>query len=382
MPNFNNEVTIIGGGPAGSIAAINLSDLGFDVCLIEKKSFPRETLCGEFLSKEVVLNLKQLGLYDEFISLNPNPINRFRLINNDGKEISTKLIFTAFGLRRSVFDNFLLGAAKRKGIKVMQPEEVKMIKREDDAFILYVKDINANKVSIKSKYVIAAYGKHNILDKSLNRSFANIKSSLNGVKYHFDSMLLNEFNKEEISIYLANSIYCGVNAVDAGKVTICFLEKRNNKEITSRENLLKFISETEKFNKIFKPGYEELIMSNPVWGTGDIFFGKRKAVENGIFMIGDAAGVIAPITGDGIGMAFQSAGIISQVLLDIRCGNRSIQDAEEIYQIKWNSLFKSRLQSSHIIQSVIMKNFGRMLGVNLLNKFPQILPYFINITRG
>jgi len=382
MPNYNHEVTIIGGGPAGSVTAIKLSELGFDVCLIEKKKFPRETLCGEFLSKEVILNLKQLGLYDEFISLNPNPINRFRLINNDGKEISTKLNFTAFGLRRSVFDNFLISAAIRKGIKVIQPAEVKMIKREEDVFALYVKDNNAKEVIVKSKYVIAAYGKHNILDKSLKRNFANIKSSLNGVKFHFDSMLLNEFKKEEISIYLGNGIYCGVNAVDADKVTICFLEKRKNKEITSRENLLKFISGNEKFNKIFKPGYKELIMSNPVWGTGDIFFGKRKAVEKGIFMIGDAAGVIAPITGDGMGMAFQSANIISQVLFDARCCNISTPHAEEIYQIRWDSLFKSRLQSSHIIQSVIMRNYGRILSMNFLCKFPQILPYFVSITRG
>jgi len=381
MIHYDYDITIIGGGPAGSAAAIKLTELGFDVCIVEKKSFPRETLCGEFLSKEVIENLKQLNLYDEFISLCPNLINYFRLINNNGNEIAARLNFSAFGLRRSVFDEFLLNAVKAKGIKILQPAEVKEIHKLDGSFVLNIKN-NTGYLTISSKYVIAAYGKRNILDKLLNRSFVNYKSNLNGIKYHFDAELFKEFNKEEIRIYLADGIYCGVNAVDNNCVTICFLESRNKQNNSSRENLLNFISSIEKFQNLFRPGYEEFVKSNIVYGSGDIFFGKRNAVENGIFMIGDAAGVIAPITGDGIGMAFQSAGIISQVLLNARSGNNSIEEVEKIYQFKWNSLFRSRIFSSHIIQSVIMKNFGRIISVNILNRFPQMLPYFINITRG
>lgn len=382
MAKFDHEVTIIGGGPAGSVAAIRLADFGFEVCLIEKKIFPREILCGEFLSKEVIENLKQLGLYEEFLSLNPNPIKRFRLINNDGKEISTKLNFSAFGLRRSVFDNFLINAARRKGITILQPAEVKKITRKEDLFQLDVRNSSLEDIKILSKYVIAAYGKHNILDKSLGRSFANTRTGLNGVKFHFDEQYLNEFDKDEIRIYLSDGIYCGVNAVDENKVTVCFLEKKLSKNISSRENLLKFISSTEKFKILFKPGFEELVLCNPVWGTGDIYFGKRRAVENGIFMIGDAAGVIAPITGDGIGMACQSAVIVSDVLYDMRCGMITASEADSVYQSRWDLFFKNRLITSNIIQKVVLKNFVRMLSMDIMRRFPGILPYFINSTRG
>jgi len=382
MNNNNHEIAIVGGGPAGSAASIMLADSGFDVCLIEKKNFPRETLCGEFLSREVIENLKQLNLYEEFISLCPNPIKYFRLIDNAGKEVSTKLNFQAFGLRRSVLDDLLINVVKKKGIRVIQPAEVKEIKHYNDSFVLNIKNIGADDLTIKSKHVIAAYGKHNILDKSFNRGFANYKSGMNGVKLHLDTGLFNEFNKEEIRIYLAGGIYCGVNAVDNNFVTICFLENRNQHNKSSRENLLNFISNTEKFKKLFKPGYEEFIKNNIIWGSGDIYFGRRNAVENRIFMIGDAAGVIAPVTGDGIGMAFQSAGIVSEVFSSIRSGKNSDREAENIYQSKWNSLFRGRLLSSHIIQSVIMKDIGRMLSLNVLTRFPKILPYFINITRG
>ena len=382
MNNYNHNVIIIGGGPAGSIAALRLSNLGFDVCLIEKKKFPRETLCGEFLSKEVIENLIQLNLYEEFISLYPNPIKKFKLINANGMEITAKLNFTAFGLRRSVFDAFLLNTIKRKGIRIIQPAEVKEIRREGDFFVIYIKSESEGYKILTSKYVIAAYGKQNTLDKYLQRDYLKYESNFNGVKLHLNSNLFKEFNTNEIRIYLEDGIYCGVNSVDNNDITVCFLENRKKQKDSSRENLLKFISRTEKFQSIFKPGYEEFIKSNIVCGSGNIFFGKRKAVENGIFMIGDAAGVIAPITGDGIGMAFQSAGIISQILSDARAGKIPVDGIGNIYQIKWNSLFKSRVFTSYIIQNLILMNFSRRLSIEILNRFPKILPYLINKTRG
>ena len=98
------ETAVIGGGPAGSSTAINLAKKGFKVCLFEKTSFPRETICGEFLSKEVIENLKILNLFDKFNALKPNLINSFRYFNDNGESISTHFNFNAYSLKRSTFD--------------------------------------------------------------------------------------------------------------------------------------------------------------------------------------------------------------------------------------------------------------------------------------
>src|SRR5690606_6157947 len=118
------DIGIIGAGPAGSTAAAYFASYGFDTCLFEKKIFPRETLCGEFLSPEVIHLLKEQNLFNEFISLNPNKINSFRLFNNSGESLFSKFGFEAFGLSRSLFDNLLLANAISKGVTVYQPAEV------------------------------------------------------------------------------------------------------------------------------------------------------------------------------------------------------------------------------------------------------------------
>jgi flavin-dependent dehydrogenase len=83
MKAIEYDIAIIGGGPAGSAAGLYLSSAGFNTCLIERKKFPREVLCGEFLSGEVSLLLKELNLFEKFLSLNPVKISRFNGLENN-----------------------------------------------------------------------------------------------------------------------------------------------------------------------------------------------------------------------------------------------------------------------------------------------------------
>ncbi len=78
MNKHDFDVIIIGGGPAGAVAAIYLSRWGLRTAVIEHKAFPRETLCGEFLSLEVIEQIRELKLEEEFLKLNPKSIKFFQ----------------------------------------------------------------------------------------------------------------------------------------------------------------------------------------------------------------------------------------------------------------------------------------------------------------
>src|SRR3990170_4438890 len=285
---MQHEITIIGGGPSGSTAAIYLANFGFDVCLIEKKIFPREILCGEFLSREVVKNLKELNLFNHFLKLKPNPISSFAMF----------------------YDN------KEKGVKVYQPFEVSEIIKEGNCYKLRLKSSVHSTQMINSRYVIAAYGKRNHLDAKLKRKFVSYKSNLDGIKYHVNKKFLRNVNDNQIQIYTSDGIYCGVNSVNDEEVTVCFLEDRANISRSPAQSFERLTNSNSAFESLFSSEIENIFLSNRVYGSGNIFFGKRNKVENGIFMIGDAAQVIAPLAGDGISMAMDSAKLLANLFKD------------------------------------------------------------------
>jgi flavin-dependent dehydrogenase len=377
------EFGIIGGGPAGTTAAIYLSRLGYSVCLFEKKIFPRDTLCGEFLSVEVTNILQELELFEQFLTLKPNHITRFRFINNDSKEITVPLNFKSFGLRRSVFDHFLLTQAKVSGAVIFQPAEIRNIYRIADSFVLSIKTNPCTfKDGITVSKLIAAWGRQSKLDKLIGRNFINYKSGMNGVKIHIDKNQINGFHPNEIKIYAADKIYCGVNVVDNGMAALCFLEETKRANIPSKQQFGRLMKFNKNFRLLFPAGFENEFVNKPVTGTGNIFFGRRNLIENGIYMIGDSAGVITPLAGDGIGMAMESARLLAslfQYQMEMKLTEEAVQ---RMYVKKWNDLFKRRIRTAWKVQKIIMNPVLRKTGVYLGSIYPEVVKRIISRTRN
>lgn len=380
--NHNYDVIIIGGGPTGSTAALYLSKFGFKTCVIEKKKFPREILCGEFLSGEVSKTLKELNLFESFLSVNPVKISKFKFINEKGTEISSEFDFPAYALKRSLFDQFLLKSAVTSGVKVYQPAEAKIIKKDGDKFLVRIKVSDDQEITINSDYVIAAYGKQNIIDKKLNRSFVGTKTKLQAIKFHLPNRCINNFPSNEIRIYTGAGIYCGLNRVSDQETTLCVIEKKINGEHSSRERILNLVKTNRSFGKLFGKDFEKLLYELNIYGTGNIYFGKKTIVDNGMFMAGDAAGVIAPLTGDGIGMAVQSAKLISSLLAEQKSRKYSRNELEEIYLSEWNNLFLTRIRTASFIQKLLFTKITNNFSFNLVKNFPFILQKLIRATRG
>ncbi|MGA3286265.1 MAG: FAD-dependent monooxygenase [Bacteroidota bacterium] len=372
---------MIGGGPAGSSAGIALARAGMKAAIIEKKTFPREVLCGEFLSGEVVSAIKEFGLYDEFLSLHPNKVTQFRFIPENGVGTSHALGFEAYALKRSRLDQLLLNAAKESGTVVFQPAEVISMQPNQDLYEIRCKT-PGDDLFFFAHTVIAAYGKQNILDKSLNRVFASYRSGYNGVKYHINNVLLNETAGNEIQLFTANGIYCGMNRVSENETTLCFLSDRNVNQQDPKNALNALLQRNRKFRSLF--AYDPLteLRKLPVFGTGNIYFGRRAAVENGIFMIGDAAAVIAPLAGDGIGMAMESGKLIATILEEAKKHKFNKHTIEEFYAAGWKRLFSKRLSAALHFQQVAMNSFGGNIGGRLLKIFPQLARTLIKRTRN
>src|SRR5690349_12707324 len=113
------DCAIIGAGIAGSSAALALARAGRKVVLIERDTFPRDKLCGEFLSTEVLGELCALGVEDRARAAGPAEITRARFTSSSVRSLELDLGGTALGLSRRALDALLFDVAARAGATVI-----------------------------------------------------------------------------------------------------------------------------------------------------------------------------------------------------------------------------------------------------------------------
>lgn len=377
MGKTDFDAIIIGGGPAGAAAGIHLSRAGLNTAIIERKTFPRETLCGEFLSKEVTESLRTLNLFGKFLELNPNKITSFRFITGN-KIIESGLPFDGFSLKRSILDDFLLKEAAISGAKVFQPAEVKEVTMNQEYFSVQV-NTGEKTSNLLSDFVIGAFGKSNILDKKLNRKFIRTRSPYNGIKFHLSKGLFSNLEDSCIYIFAGNNIYCGINTVSREEATVCFLDKKTGRKESPLINFEKLFQQNKNLSALLNHRMPDL-KNSEIYGAGNIYFGRKELNKDGIIMIGDAAKLIAPLAGDGIGMALQSSKIISDIIMNYGRDKISISDIGRIYKTRWKENFTKRTSLALLIQHIILRNsFLNIIPVGIIR---NLMPVIISGTRN
>lgn len=372
------EVAIIGGGPAGSTAAGILAKNGINTCLIEKEKFPRDVLCGEFLSEQVIKNIESLGLKDSFLSCNPQKITEFNLYSSGGSHLKAKIKFEAYALKRSVLDNLLLKNSVDNNCILYQPAKVISIINYGNHYqINFVRE--GIEESILANYIIASWGKQNILDKSFDRVFAGSKSDYSAIKYFVNKKYLNDFKNNEIRIYTAGNIYCGINSVSDDEVTLCYLQRTSNGLTNSKWAEYLYLK-NQKFRELFNGDLKEILGPLKPYGTGNLYFGKKEIYFKRIFFVGDAGGLIAPFTGDGISMAMESGKLVADFLSEICKKNYSINSEIQYYKKKWYKHFNNRIKYAYLIQKLLLGNYGNIF-IKIGARSKILVKLIINLTR-
>jgi flavin-dependent dehydrogenase len=205
---------------------------------------------------------------------------------------------------------------------------------------------------------------------------------MNGIKVHVHKKYLPNVPEHEIQLYTGRNMYCGINVVDEDIVTLCFLEERTSDDVRPRERITELMKINPQFAQTISEDFEHMLSTFPIYGTGDISFDRNCLVEDGIFAIGDAAQVIAPLAGDGIGMAMQSAKLIADVLSQGRKESVSSDALSGIYIKRWKSSFRHRLRIAMEIQRLLLSRLGKKVSRLALAGFPSLLSRSIEYTRG
>ena len=235
-----------------------------------------------------------------------------------------------------------------------------------------------NNVLLKAKIVLGAFGKRSNVDQKLNRSFIQKKSPWLAVKAHYSG----NFPDDLVGLHNFKGGYCGVSKVENDKINICYLADYET---------FKRYKNIEEYQKavVFKNPNLKLLFENCTMlfdkplTISQICFEKKKAIENHILMIGDTAGLIHPLCGNGMAMAIHSAKIVSELVeLFFNKEIKSRADLEKKYKQEWKFNFEKRIRAGRFLARLLQHQKVSEFLLQIVIKFPLLLPKIIKRTHG
>ncbi|WP_298151922.1 NAD(P)/FAD-dependent oxidoreductase [Flavobacterium sp.] len=365
------KVIIIGGGLAGLTAAIHLSKVKVPVTLIEKNTYPKHKVCGEYISNEVLPYLDWLGV--NIAQLQATAISKVHFSTNNGKSIKCELPLGGFGISRFTLDQYLYQKAKDMGC-LMLNASVENVSFADEKFTV---TLDTSEV-LHADIVIGAHGKRSSLDMKLDRGFINRKSPWLAVKAHYEL----DFPDDLVGLHNFQGGYCGVSKVEGNKINICYLagyesfkQHRNTAEF--ERNVLCQNPHLKQILERATPVFEKPIT------ISQVSFESKKCVEDHVLMIGDSAGLIHPLCGNGMAMAIHGAKIASEeVFRYVSDPQYSRKSLEHNYAYNWHENFSKRLKTGKGLAKVLQNQYLSNVLMEIAIRFPSILRYIIRRTHG
>lgn len=382
------DAVIIGAGPAGSSAAILLARAGWSVALLEASPFPRRKVCGECVAASNLPLLEALGL-GESLRRHAGPDLR-RVALWCGEETITSALPGADGahpwgcaLGREHLDLLLLEEARRTGAAVLQPCKALAVHARGCG-ASYDIDTASDRVNLtlSAPVVIRAHGSWQPAPDGISRYGARHGSDLLGFKASFRNAALDE---GLLPVLGFAGGYGGMVVAGDGLATLACCIRRDRLAACRRLGTAGE-SAGESVEALLRRecrGAREALAgaarAGPWLAAGPIRPGARLGGD-GAFPIGNAAGEVHPIIGEGISMALQSAWLLCEELAGSAQafrrdagGDFRRRQIRARYAWRWRAHFRQRMYLAAFLAHAAMRPGLAAPLLPLLRRAPALL---------
>lgn len=297
---MSGETVIVGGGLAGSAAAIRLARDGAPVTLLEREAGPHDKICGEFLSTEACADLDELGI--DLDRLGAVKVNRVRLWHRH-RHAETRLPFVACGLSRRILDARLLEDAARHGARVREGVRV----RGAGAGM-----VETSQGEIPADAVLLATGKHDL--RGHPRARPATRDGYVGFKMHFRLPARHAARADAIDLVLFDGGYAGLQRVADDVANLCLVVR--SEALASHDGdwdrLFAVIAQEDGLARWLADA--EPLFARPL-AIANLPYGYVCAADDasGLWRLGDQAAMTASLTGDGMAIALRSARLAAAI---------------------------------------------------------------------
>lgn len=370
------DVAIIGGGLGGLTLAIQCANAGYSVALFEKEQYPFHKVCGEYVSNESKPFLTQLGIPLEEWNL---PVIQQLLITDvKGKAYPFALDLGGFGISRYLLDNALYELAVQKNAQVFCQTKVLNVTYLNNYF-----EVAAINTNVSAKVVVGSFGKRSNFDVQwkrihpLNAKSTSVKNFV-GVKYH----IRYPFPSNQIALHNFKNGYCGISMIEDRKCCLCYLTTADN--LRNNENRIDVMQEKVLFkNPALKKIFTEadFLYTSPQV-IAQVSFAPKTQIQNHVLMIGDAAGLITPLCGNGMSMAMHAGKLAFGAIDSFLKGTINRMEMEQQYAANWKHHFQYRLWIGRKVQTLMGDEWLTSLSLNVLYRLSFLAKQVIASTHG
>jgi flavin-dependent dehydrogenase len=319
------DLIVIGAGPAGSACAITTARAGAKVLLLEKDHFPRQKVCGEFVSPESLGLLHGLLDGGQFRSCAQIVSSRIFL---DKKTLTLPVKPPAQSIPRFDLDPALFAAAQRAGAQVYESIVVSDVQHKE------VFHVCTTESTYSARAVVNATGRWS----KLTQFDVTGKDKWLGLKAHFSE----QSPPQSVDLYFFPGGYCGVTPVGPDSINACAMVRADVAH--TLEDV--FAREPHLFqrSRAWRPLFATVT-------TSPLYFREPATELDGMFLAGDAAGFIDPFAGDGISLALQSGTLVAQSIIPFLRGTCSLEQAHQQYQAAYRTRFAPAFRNAARLRS-------------------------------
>jgi len=352
------DVCVVGAGPGGSSTAFYLAQKGLKVIIIDKEKYPRRKYCGEAYPVRAQAHMKKMGIFQDILDnkegnwaavgglISPRGI---KYIDNSASVIGSHLIIA---IKREIADYKMVQAAVKEGATFLEEYNVKEAKFSEKNGVWTIRAFDKNKERIKARVLVAADGAVSKLARSLGVvknppdavcTSVYVKAGTHNYKDDGICLYTRDIHPGYVALFKESNddlVFC-CYIIPGGKYKTSDLDELHHEFLTQEPYLVEVLGAKAEIE--------------PINAAPLRLGGVKKSYADNFLVVGDAAGHIDPLTGEGLQYAMDAGELAAEIIAEAFNKKNFSEKFLKNYQKKWMKCFGKDFKWSNRMVKVLAK---------------------------
>jgi geranylgeranyl reductase family protein len=318
------DAVVVGGGPAGAVAGWALASRGVRVLVLDRATFPREKVCGDFVEPRGLRLFRKMGCLGALEATRPLAITHVNLLLNGNSAYRGAIPFYAsqrdlpphgYIIPREELDHRILASAVEAGAELREGCRVTEVERNAGRMVVRLRDGGSTGM-VRAAVVIGADGTHSVVARSFDRLADDARYTAVSQRAYVEGV---DVSRGEAAFVFDRDLFPGYGwmfpmAQGRANVGVGILAETRDRYHISVPGLLDAF--LHKLRRVH-PGCRSVrLASKPIGGIVKTYGGRGPNYFDGGILVGDAGSFVDPMTGEGITPAAESALLGAAVVAD------------------------------------------------------------------